>query len=87
VTATVPLRERLPHLAELAVKRAWLRNKAFRDGLYKVTLYSGAHLFLLGGYALMAFGAGMVYKPLWPIMGGYFCVKLARIWADDSLSQ
>jgi len=87
LTAALPLRERLPQLVELGFKRAWLRHSKFRDGLRQVTLYSGAHVFLLGGYALIAFGAGMIYKPLWAIIGGWFCVKLARLWADKSLDQ
>ena len=62
------------------VKRFVDFNKA---RMRKIAVFSVEHFLFLGGFAVIAFGAWMVYRPAGFIVGGIFMVKIALLMSDE----
>ena len=53
------------------------RLRIFRQKVSGIASYSFEHLMFLGGLAMIAYGAWLMYKPAGFIVGGWFMVKVA----------
>jgi hypothetical protein len=70
-------------MMEHAIHQAGIRLAAFNARAKYVLGEALQAVLFLGGLGAMAFGAWMVYRPLGPIVGGFFAVKIAFLLATE----
>ena len=79
-TTTFPTLSRLALFAHAKIRE---RMTVLTRSIAKISAYTFEHLLFMGGLAAIAYGAWEVWRPLGPILGGWFMVRVAMLIAAE----